>query len=68
MMGLWQIVGESSLALISWFQVSEGVDAEGAEGGWVLKGCSYGGGLRQCIAENEVAVNWVSGNGDVFGI
>jgi hypothetical protein len=37
--------------------VSEGVDVEGVEGGWVLKGCSYGGGLRQCIAKNEVAVN-----------
>lgn len=30
---------------------------KGVEGGWVLKGCSYGGGLRQCIAENEVGVN-----------
>jgi len=51
------IVGESSLALISRFQVGEGVDAEEVKGGWVLKGCSSGGGLWQCIAENGVGVN-----------
>lgn len=47
-----RIDGESSLALISSFQVGEEDEAEGVKSGWMLKGCRFGGGLRQCAEEN----------------
>jgi hypothetical protein len=50
------IAGESSLVLISRFQVGEGDDAEGVEGGCMFKVCSFGWGCYNAL-ENGVGVN-----------